>query len=208
MRYRGCLVAVAAAGVLALSGCTWGSGPVSFPDPTEQEVEAVVAAQLDAEWEYTGLGDRVPRPEVEVVRAISSDEWAEVTAACMNEAGFAGYEAAGNALSAGEIPVDQLDADAYARYVCHAKYPSADAAQGVYGTAKLDYLYGYFARWLVPCLGFQGYEVDDVPSREEFVDLHGWWNPYNSDVFRDLPAGEATDELQTRCPPVPEGFAD
>ena len=174
------LVVLLAAAV-ATTGCT---ATTAAPKAlTEGELDALVRAELDRQWEFTGLDGVVPRPVVEVEKAGSIDGFQPEFGQCMSDAGFSGWGTGPRGLDMSTVNPDgaattqqqQLD-----YYGCLARFPGVDRLS----TEQLDFVYDYYTGWLVPCLGQQGHAVTDVPSREEFHDsreLMGWrWTPYSA----------------------------
>lgn len=198
-------MAAALAAVAALSGCSWTSGTAYFPQPTEAEVGAAYARFADANWEFSGLGDRVSRPEVAVVHTIDPDDWSTVMAECMIAAGYPSYLASGGGLTHESDPTAPADAEALAMFVCQSQYPYDREALGVVGVAQERYLYRYYIRWLIPCLGLRGYDVGPVPSETAYLDSDGEWSPYSA-LWETLAQGDDEDELVAECQPMPVGF--
>jgi hypothetical protein len=205
VKYRGCLVAAVLVAAAALSGCTWTSGTPYFPQPTGAELEAAYGDMADANWEFSGLDGRMPRPEVAMVRPLAPDEWAPTVAECMITAGYPTYAASGGGLTHTIDPAAPADAEALAMFVCQSQYPYEATRFAVVGEAQHRYLYDYYTRWLIPCLGWRGYDVGPVPDETEYLDAGGNWTPYTT-LWEDLDQPDDARELQDACRPEPEGF--
>lgn len=186
-----------AAMALALAGC---ASTVELPgNPTGDELDRLLALELDFQWQYVGLPPDDPRPEVELVRFVSSEEAAEVHRACMVEAGYENFNVIVGAIYGGASIDERV-----AIYSCTAKYPTLPSTYGLFSEAQLDYLYDHYIHVTVPCIESTGISVGEVPSREDFVKppsyLFDTWVPY-----RQLEAENGY--LSTvKCRYLPEGF--
>lgn len=198
-------LALAATAALLLGGCA----AVSAPPPgfSAQELADAHAHALDVRWSWTQLPDeqRPPDPEVQIV---SNEEWAPFLARCMNEAGFDNYQAVGNGLLIDDLPAEEQDASTLAFFVCESSIRIDGSDSFLLNEAQLDYLYDYFVQMLVPCLMLHDIELHDVPTRAEYADLLGTWNPYWA--FSDQSRGRLTTDrtLFEECPSQPPGMPD
>ena len=195
---RRALLALAA--VLLLAGCA----PVSRvpPEPTGAELEALIAKELDFQWQYVGLTPDAPRPTVQRIRIVSMEEAQQVHRDCMREAGYEG-----NRINTSST----FGASSYERlaiHVCSAQYPVPPSAFGLFSEAQLDYLYDYYVDVTIPCMAASGVSVASIPSRQQFVapatQLQQIWMPYLS-VTTDQ---DLTVLMNEKCPYVPEGFTN
>jgi hypothetical protein len=190
--------------VVALAGCT---ATRELPEgPSQAELDVFGQEQSDDAWAGSGLLGVLSRPEVDVVAEVARDDWARVIASCMKHAGFEDYRANSGMLLSRDVPADLATEHSLALYVCRAQYPLEDSRQRLLSSAELDYVYDYYLSFLVPCLGFHGFLVDDVPTREAFLTAGGigWWTPYASGqpVTRRVDVGE----LDSSCPAFPPGI--
>lgn len=192
-------VALAALMLVALAGCA----PVTqVPgEPTGEELERLIAIELDYQWQYVGLTPDAPRPTVERIRIVSMDEAEEVHRQCMVDAGYENYRFVKASIFGGAGTTERL-----AIYTCSAQYPTPPSSYGLFSEAQLDYLYDYYREVTVPCLEATGIPVEQLPSRAEFHDsqrgMFAIWNPYNS-------VGEVRQIsylAESKCSYVPEGF--
>lgn len=196
---------ILAAAALLLSGCS--AVPAPQPGFTADELADVHEHVLDLRWSWTQLPDerRPPDPEVQVV---SDEEWAPFLARCMNEAGFDNYEAVGNGLLIDDVPADEQDASALAFFICESSIRIEGSDRFLLNPQQLDYIYDYYVQMLVPCLALRDVELQDVPTRAEFVDLLGTWNPYWA--FSPGSHSRLTNDetLFDECPSQPPGMPD
>ena len=193
-------LALAALLLTALAGCA----PVApVPDePSGDELDRLIALELDFQWQYVGLTPDAPRPTVQRIRIVSMDEAEEVHRQCMVDAGYENYRFVETSIFGGAGNPERL-----AIYTCSAQYPTPPSSFGLFSEAQLDYLYDYYIEVTVPCLEATGIGVDDVPDRAQFADsatgILTLWNPYREvgDVR------QATYLAESKCSYVPEGFA-
>lgn len=192
-------VALAALLLAALVGCA----PVTpVPkQPTGDELDRLIAQELELQWQYVGLTPDSPRPTVERIRLVSMDEAEAVHRQCMVDAGYENFRLTEAAIFGGASTSERL-----AIYICSAQYPVPPSSYGLLSEAQLGYLYDYYIEVTVPCLESTGIDVTEVPDREQFVDsktdLFTMWNPYSA-------LGEqkqVTYLAQSKCSYVPEGF--
>jgi len=187
------------AAVLLLAGCV----PVSQvpPEPRGAELDALIAQELEFQWQYVGLAPGDARPAVDRIRIVSLDEAEEVHRQCMVEAGYGDFRQVTASIYGGASTLERL-----AIYTCSAQYPVPPSSYGLFSEAQRGYLYDYYTRVTVPCIESSGLTVDSVPTREEFMapETHmlGLWHPYRS-VRTETDMSYLS---KTKCPYVPEGF--
>lgn len=189
---------------LGLSGCSLAAAPP--PAPTADEAQQYYSAMLDKTWISTGLSGVMDRPRVEESEPVPEDEWSDVLVHCMSGKGFAlqGFEwnpRSGYLLAdAPSEDESQTSSDAQlAFYMCLAANPPEQIHDPYFlSPAQLDYVYDYYATWLIPCLAHHGWELRNAPTREEFADLAGYWSPYDSIIVDDVGDFE---ESANRCGP-------
>lgn len=201
MRASGWLGAAAIAVVLSVSGCA-GFAPAPA-GPSEGEVAAYNEEALRALWLHTGLASTVERPTVTQLEPLGTSDWFDFVIACMDERGHTQIGiswslddgAVLQTSSGAEIDDDQAQLDFY---VCAAQHPLNLAADHtLLSDAELDYIYDYYVVQLVPCILLNGYELDPVLTREEFVEGYGQWNPYYS-INQQINLRQL-DELRLKC---------
>ena len=192
---------------LALTACSTAVRPPK--GATSAEIDSMIRVELDRQWAFTGLEGTVPRPEVEVEEAGSVYGYSEGFWNCMSTAGFESWGFSsdlGLQLSAADgttsRPTAQQQLD---YYLCNARFPGIDTLT----VDQLDFIYDYYARWLIPCLRHEGYSVSDPPSRERFTteeaEFFYRWTPYSSLVER--PATDAANlALTAKCAPSIPGI--
>lgn len=196
-------MAAAVAVVVALSGCTATPLP---PGPTDADIAEYYAAVADAHWEALGFGPAVERPATPAIRFSSPESWAASVAGCMNAAGFDEYSAQGGSLTITEPDPNPSTEQKLASFTCELSFQPVAPPGLILSAAQLEYVYDYYLRFLVPCLGLQGESIDDVPSREAFLaqSVIGPWSPYWSIVTRDA---EKFERLRIECPAMPPGLS-
>jgi hypothetical protein len=196
-------VLVALAAVL-LAGCSTVPVPRSA---TPDELDRIVRAELDRQWAFTGLEGVIPRPDYPVEELGSVDGFSQGFGACMQEVGFTSWGVGDTGLDMSSVnsggarstPEQQYD-----YYECIARFPNIDPLTD----EQLDFVYDYYQRWLVPCLETEGYELHDVPTREEFHEyraVNGWlWGPYSAMVA--YPQGAELHAVLGKCKPTLAGM--
>lgn len=203
------VLAVAALAATALTACTTQAPPAG---PSDSDVAEYYAAFSDARWQSMGFGPDVERPVIADVQPIAPEVWAARVADCMNGAGYPAYSEQGGGLTIS--PADSTDGtvvqstdEKLALYVCQELYPIASDAAAVLSQEQLRYIHRYYVRFLLPCLGARGYEIDDVPAGDAFLEQGniGVWNPYWGEISSDSNELEA---LMLVCAPMPPGIDD
>jgi hypothetical protein len=187
---------------VSLSACT--STPELPDGPTQEQIDAALATELDTQWEVSGLEGVFDRPEIIPERIVGANQWGTGLAECLSSSGIDswGYDPR-SGFTNGEG--EGTDVEKLIYYSCFAKYPSID----VLSPDQLDFIYDYFAHWLIPCLGMRGYAVEDIPSRRAFIETppeyFGRWNPYNT--ISSFPQSvEAQTRLIEECPSTVPGI--
>ena len=198
----GAALAVAALAAALLGGCV--AAPTKPAPPTEEEVDSYVRHMLDATWQSSGLDGMMERPRVKAGALEPPDEFSDSLTACYADAGF---ELKGWSWGAdqGYLLVEEtnvwVDAPAkqLAFYTCLAEHPADPVATGeLLGERQLAYQYDRFVTWTIPCLRASGYSLDQVPTREEFLEAGGHlWEPYSAVQNVDGPESYAL--LTARC---------
>lgn len=187
---------------LALSGCV-----TSAPEPGLSEAEsAEIRTQLsDSLWESTGLPtDR--RPPDPASTAVSIDEWAATIVACMRDAGYTNYAVASGGGYTSEGNPD--DGELIAGFVCRLSVTIDYGDSAYLNHAQRDYLYDYYQRNLVPCLANHGISVSEAPTRAEFQELLGAWNPYYAVPNAQQGRMFSDEELKAECSFYPPDMPD
>jgi len=191
------LGAAAIAVALSASGCASAAAPPA--GPTETDLATYNEQTLLAIWLNTGLAGTVERPVVAQGDPLSTADWFDFVMNCLSERG---HTQIGISWSLGEGAVLQTSSGAVLDdqqaqldfYECAAQHPLDPAADHtLLSDAQLDYIYDYYVVQLVPCIVLNGYELDRVVTREEFIAQYGQWNPYyaihqgiNLRQFREL----------------------
>jgi hypothetical protein len=192
-------LAVVVVAVLALAGCA----PVATvpAQPTGEELDDLIARELELQWQYVGLTPGDPRPTVDRIRIVSLDEAEHVHRECMVDAGYENFNVVAGAIYGGATTLERL-----AIYVCSAQYPVLPSAYGLFSAAQREYLYDHYVTVTVPCLESSGVRVDNVPSRAEFTaskeGVFSLWTPYDELDTQHQRAYLA----ESKCSYIPEGL--
>jgi hypothetical protein len=207
MTSRGFVVAVAVASVVLLSGCT---APRAAPaGPDSAEVAEAVQRAIDIQWTATGLEGRVERPVIEPEISGSGSVWGTGMSECAQLAagpdstGWGYGDTSGFTLGDGTRGTDEQQ---LAFYSCFALHPQVL----VLSEDQREFIFDYYVRTLIPCLGLHGYELQSVPARADFVSGRydqsaTWvWSPDSS--MLEYPQTEKEYvRLFTQCPPTIPG---
>ncbi|MBF0671341.1 MAG: hypothetical protein IR160_02000 [Salinibacterium sp.] len=191
---------------VALVACSTSSpGPDVVP-LTQAEKEAKSSDSLRLEWD--ALKREYPEalmPEVERVRFVPPEEWAEAMAACLSTEGFPAEVTPDGGVQR-QVAAGQAMASDIASYVCNAKYPMDPQYEVKLNESQLRYLYKYYNNSLVPCLEDEGFRIPRAPSLQVFIDSYGTpdaWTPYASLVGQPI---VGWIELNDACPQNPDGL--
>src|SRR5690606_19973409 len=182
---RRLVIALAAAGAALLAGCS--GEPADQQGGVAEDTahwDALRDERIAAKGEQLlrdGLVDSLPT-DVEFVRYLDRDEWAEVHAQCLRDQGFHTEVTPDGGLRF-NAPADQQRALHEAQYRCDVQYPIHPRFRQPLTTEQIALLYGYYVDTLRPCLEAEGYEIEQPPSLETFTATlyeDSSWHPYNS----------------------------
>jgi hypothetical protein len=186
--------------MVVLSGC-------SEPEPEPIDAEALLAqASQDRRDHLEEQFPGIDVPDVDRVRTVTPDEWADAQVACLLAEGFEALATDDGGVSVVDMPADQREAYQLASYVCGEKYPLDAVYLAPLSDAQIESIYRYQTTRLVDCLDAKGFEVGSPPSFEVFKESYqdgGVWNPYQ-DV--NVGSNEEWAELNAECPQLPEGL--
>lgn len=169
----------------------------------EEDDSAFPTVSLDDHLEnyWNELGLEGERPEVSLVREVTDEEWREVRAACMTDAGFPPTINSESAGLGWEGTAEQADAFDRADYVCEAKFPRKLDYMQPYSTEQLTVMHEWMLAETIQCLEMEGYQVADVPTLETFISGYspqtGFWTPSQS-VEGGVPIS-----VEETCPHIP-----
>lgn len=116
----------------------------------------------------------VDPPEVEIVRIVPIEEWAEAQVSCLAEEGFAASAHPGGAVEYADVPSEQGPLLNLAAYLCEAKYPYDVRRNEKLPEKQATAQYEFFKSTVAPCVESLGYEVSEPPS------LQTWLSDYNA----------------------------
>lgn len=209
---RWALIGLAASITLvAIAGCS--SAPETLTPPevpplSSASIEAQAALDLDrARVQYLGAFPDAEIPSVARIRFIALNEWADVMATCLTEAGFAAESSRGGGL-ASSAPEGQDLPYGLAAYTCSAQYPIDPRENVELNADQIRYLYDYYTEVATPCLEALGFtDFPEPPSQQTYI------SSYNSRPEWDLygaVALQATEdewyEANDLCPQRPAGL--
>lgn len=174
--------------------------------------DPAIQSVLDESWK--ALQAQYPsavRPEVDVVRIVTTDEWAPMIADCLSKEGFPYATAPGDgSIAWTDVPNEQMEAFDIARYKCSAMYPRDPSHQEPLSESQLDRLYEYYTGEMTECLISLGYDVPPAPSRQAFGESYSTkpWLPFDSAYATAQDDPEAYALLEKTCPQVPDDLWD
>lgn len=139
----------------------------------------------------------------DLIRFVEPDEWGRVQANCLVEVGFPEVQAmADGSVFYPEVPVEQASAYSSGRDLCARQYPVDPRFRSPLSEVQLEALHGYYESTLIPCLETEGYPIEDLPSRQAFIENYftTGWSPYSYVTVEDE---NAWNRLQKSCPQWP-----
>ncbi len=199
------LVGVVVAALL-LSGCV---SVVNLPAPglSDAEIIELNDEMMEQAWDYSGLSVTLQGAD-SPVQVVAPEDWAPTYVACMSAAGYDQYVVMEEGGSYGDFGAVEDPAEQAAILVCSTRVMMDPALYNQRNHAELDLWYDYFEQVLVPCLALQRIEVINAPTRSEFQDSFGSWNPYWAVHERDIERANTDSELHALCPAQPPGYPD
>jgi hypothetical protein len=203
------LVAALAASALLLSAC---SSPAKLPPKPNSADERTYSTSIfllhqAANESLLNLGQPDPTPTHYLL--FDTGEWGTGMAACLRKQGYVDYT--GDDSGSMTWVSDETNDTGPRRlgwYECASAQPSTSTEFGLLSKSQRGYLYDYYAKWLVPCLEFNGYHVVSPPRRNQFVQdplQSGWWSPYFA-ISKPVSRVEI-NRLMEACPAAPAGFS-
>lgn len=176
-----------------------------LPEPlTSEQVQSIVEEERRLYWDAIAPGE--PFPDVDVVQTVDADTGWSFVLECVEELDIPGVIVAG-----GGITTEGVDASQElerAIFLCNSAYPvdySSPTDFGYFSPAELEYLWNYFATYLVPCLRAHGWDVRGMPSRESFVSVpYVTWSPYWQ-LARQPVSAHSWRGMDRECAPPPIG---
>ena len=175
---------------------------------TDAQLDDYYELQADVMWKQTLFSDDL-RPPDAPTQLVTGEAWAQTIADCMNVAGFDNYQEEGGGLMISSVarPADGLLDEQLAFYSCRSGLRLTSQEDSLHNPAEIDYLYEYYQEVLVPCLLVNDIDIYEAPTRTQFIEQSGWWNPYYSVSQSSLP--KLTDgTVLAACPPGPPGMSD
>ncbi|WP_344679003.1 hypothetical protein [Microbacterium schleiferi] len=149
-------------------------------------------------------GGLVNPPDVEIVRVVPYEEWAQAQVDCLAEQGFTASTLPGGAVEYADVPAEQGPALNLAAYVCAAKYPYDVRRDQRLPEKRAIAQFEFLKSTVAPCVAELGYEPGEPPS------LQTWLSDYNATGNAWDPIAEAWQasgsshevlmEIQSECP--------
>lgn len=191
---------------LLLAGCSTVAAPP--PGMTDAQLDDYYELQSDVMWRNTRLSDDL-RPPDAPAQVVTLEQRSELIADCMNTAGFDNYVNRRGVLVVSTEAQSEEDTqvERLAFYSCRSGLRVQELEESLLNPAQIDYLYNYYEQALVPCLAVNGIDVDDAPSRTQFIEQNAGWNPYHSVTEESWPR-LADGVILTECSPGPPGMPE
>lgn len=166
----------------------------------EQEPPETGANEVDGAVD-TGRPDRAD----DDVDGLHPDEWAERYAACIREQGFAAEASPDGGVAYEPIAEAQAADLEAAADACDEQVQVASRYTEELDESQLRFLYQWYVTESVPCLEAEGLGGFDPPSEHVFVATYREqpWTPH-LEVDGRLGPGAITQEIEARCPSVPD----
>lgn len=165
-------------------------------DMSEGDKLRARAALLASDADSIGL---VKRPDVDLVRWISPEEWAPTMLECTRGAGYPVSYTEDGGINSATVPSDQTPALLRAMHVCTAQYTVDPRFSEPLTREQRGIVYDYLTESYVPCLKGLDIEVSTPPSRTSYIATaeDDGWQPQ-----LELPRGKVT-EANATCPVRP-----
>ncbi len=203
---------VASIALLAIAGCSSSTvetlAPPQVPPLTATDLEAQATLDLErARTQYLGAFPDADTPSVDRVRFITLNEWADVMAQCLTEAGFDAESAPDGGLLS-SAPSGQELPYGLASYTCSAQYPIDPRENIALTTDQIRYLYDYYTLVATPCLEDLGFtDLPEPPSQQSYISTYESgpsWDLYSAVALQaDEDEWYEANEL---CPQRPAGL--
>lgn len=189
--------------LLGLPGC---APTLAAEGSTPEAGELDASSAADGAWsDVVSVYPDALRPDVEPVRTVSTDEWADVISQCLRDEGFPAVTSPGDgSIEWSGVPQAQMQSFHVARYSCTVMFPRDPSHQGRLTPAQLDKLYDYYVGELTDCLQNLKYEVPPRPSREVFKETYytAPWLPF-AEAFSGPLSEDQRSQLSRDCPQAP-----
>lgn len=192
---------------MSVTGCGSSGNEKTEVEPTLPMSDAqIVRETLDQQWmEIQSQHPSASRPDVEIERLVSPDEWAAVMAQCLADEGFTTVKAnSDGSIEWGDIA--QAQAFDVARYACSATFPQDPKYMRPLTDAQLDKLYNYYVGDLTQCLTDLGYKTSVPPSQQVFRETYDStpWLPFSEAASQVAGSPELRSQLDRECPQTPD----
>lgn len=183
--------------------------PPEVPTLSKADLEAQAALDLDrVRVQYLGAFPDAEIPRVDRIRFIELDEWSDVMATCLTEAGFVAVSSPDGGLSSG-APDGQELPYGLAAYTCSAQYPVDPRENVELNADQIRYLYDYYTLVATPCLEKLGFtDLPEPPSQQSYISSYNSgpsWDLYGA--VSDQATADEWYEANDLCPQRPPGLS-
>ena len=222
------LAIVAGLAAVALAACASPTQPPP-PVPNEHQLESLMSVWPGYEAARINSNAPAALEAVSFEAFVPDDRWTSVMTSCTAEYGVTDITYHSDHTSTAEptTTARQWGRD-FANGACTIRFPPASVKKRLKTVAQLDYIYGYYANDLVPCMASEGFVVKGMPDRARFkvISRNGLtlWSPYASlevdharvrsfvasDGLAQVPVPDTIRDprliaLLAKCPALPPG---
>lgn len=192
---------LAGVALAALTGCTTQEDPTATADAPSSP-----GTQVQSRDRAEALGITDP-PEVAVVRETTPEEYQQVFASCLDEAGWNPTLHPDGTIEVGPFTHEQEEAYNLAVYVCGEQYPVADIYTTELTQEQHRMVYEYTREEFIPCVEGLGLHPGALPGLEAYLadPSQDWMGDMTGQLKQAVSDGriEYPNEWLVRCPPRP-----
>ena len=167
-------------------------------------------AQAQTWWDSMSTGTTMP--DVEVIAELPPEQAFDQQSECLEAARIPGVTVGEHGqwrFEDGDPASPTFDAVELQWWVCAQQYPPQDEFDWMLSRSELEWLYDYYGRRYLPCLGGLGFEASGFPTRGDFLftsEGYPAWLPFEQSV-KPIPTTEQWEQVALRCP-LPEMVHD
>jgi hypothetical protein len=196
-----------------LGGCTSiAPAPISSANATTSPVGAdwnlskQALEQLYTQYVESLQGvnmlDHPVKPQL--VRFVSSQEWAAAQVSCLEQAGFGATVNAQGGVTYDDIPQAQASAQRSATADCEAKYAIDPRVNMQLPRSRAEKQYNFLVTSVAPCVEKQGFNLSKAPSMQTWLEQYyangRAWNPFDEAAAEIATGSPQLDDLYRSCP--------